>query len=381
MTQRIFVTAAALGVFFSAGIFSNAASLPDSLAAIRAVGPEGRGNVAASTAWRSLAAQDAGQLPALLAGMDGANELAMNWLRAAVESIAGREQAAGRALPLSALRTFLLDTSHEARARRLAFELIARAEPATADQLLNDLLDDPGAELRRDAVQKIIDQARAAETADKARGTQLYQKALASAREVDQVQSLTKKLRQLGQSTDVPRLFGFLTAWQAIGPFDNAGGVGFDTVFPPEKEINLTAEYPGKSGKVRWQNVISTNEYGIVDLNKPLGKQKGVTGYAFTEFVSDTARPAELRLGCKNAWKVWLNGKLLFSRDEYHRGMQIDQYRMPVQLQAGRNTILVKACQNEQVESWTVEWEFQLRVCDKLGTALLSATTPPAKAN
>ena len=107
MTQRIFVTAAALGVFFSAGIFSNAASLPDSLAAIRAVGPEGRGNVAASTAWRSLAAQDAGQLPALLAGMDGANELAMNWLRAAVESIAGREQAAGRALPLSALRTFL----------------------------------------------------------------------------------------------------------------------------------------------------------------------------------------------------------------------------------------------------------------------------------
>ena len=100
-----------------------------------------------------------------------------------------------------------------------------------------------------------------------------------------------------------------------------------------------------------------------------------------TEFVSETARPAELRLGCKNAWKVWLNGKLLFSRDEYHRGMQIDQYRMPVELEAGRNTILVKACQNEQVESWTVEWEFQLRVCDKLGTALLSATTPPAKAN
>ena len=35
--------------------------------------------------------------------------------------------------------------------------------------------------------------------------------------------------------------------------------------------------------------------------------------------------------------------------------------------------ILVKACQNEQTEKWTVEWEFQLRVCDSTGTAILAA--------
>jgi hypothetical protein len=103
---------------------------------------------------------------------------------------------------------------------------------------------------------------------------------------------------------------------------------------------------------------------------------KEVTGYAYSEFVAAKARPAELRLGCKNAWKVWLNGKLLFGRDEYHRGQRIDQYKMPVQLKEGKNTILVKLCQNEQKEKWTVEWEFQLRVCDPTGTAILSTDRP-----
>jgi hypothetical protein len=50
---------------------------------------------------------------------------------------------------------------------------------------------------------------------------------------------------------------------------------------------------------------------------------------------------------------------------------------MPVVLKPGRNTILVKVCQNEQVEDWTKEWEFQIRVCDAAGTAILSTDRPP----
>jgi hypothetical protein len=69
---------------------------------------------------------------------------------------------------------------------------------------------------------------------------------------------------------------------------------------------------------------------------------------------------------------VWLNGKYIFGRDEYHRGAEIDQYRMPVELKRGKNTILVKVTQNELVEDWTKEWEFQLRVTDTLGTPLAS---------
>ncbi|MFM8422224.1 MAG: hypothetical protein ACKOEQ_19150 [Verrucomicrobiota bacterium] len=115
------------------------------------------------------------------------------------------------------------------------------------------------------------------------------------------------------------------------------------------------------------------NEYGLVDLNGPLGMLKEVTGYAHAEFWSDDARDVEVRLGCKNGWKVWVNGTLLFGRDEYHRNMEIDQYRMPVRLRKGRNEILVKCCQNEQTEEWTKEWEFQLRLTDAQGTPVRSS--------
>ena len=100
---------------------------------------------------------------------------------------------------------------------------------------------------------------------------------------------------------------------------------------------------------------------------------KETVGYAYTEFESSRARSAEIRLGCKNAWKIWLNGKLIFGRDEYHRGQKIDQYKLPIELKAGKNTILVKACQNEQTEEWTVQWEFQLRICDATGSAILAS--------
>jgi hypothetical protein len=111
-------------------------------------------------------------------------------------------------------------------------------------------------------------------------------------------------------------------------------------------------------------------------MNQSCGKLKEVLAYATMDFFSDHAQPVEVRLGGKNSWKVWLNGKLLFGRDEYHTIAEIDQYPMPAQLLAGRNTILVKVCQNEEIADWTNEWEFQLRVTDALGTPIVSASQP-----
>ena len=36
----------------------------------------------------------------------------------------------------------------------------------------------------------------------------------------------------------------------------------------------------------------------------------------------------------------------------------------------GRNTILLKVCQNEQADAWAQVWDFQLRVCDAVGGAV-----------
>jgi hypothetical protein len=87
------------------------------------------------------------------------DELIANWLRAAVDTIVARESAAGKKLPVDELLAFVRDTNHNPRARRLAFELVARVQPASAEKLLPGMLNDPSLELRRDAVQRVIGEA------------------------------------------------------------------------------------------------------------------------------------------------------------------------------------------------------------------------------
>jgi hypothetical protein len=348
--------------------------LSDAIKVIRSVGPEGLGNAQASEAWKQLSAARASDLPTILGAMDGANELALNWLRAAVDSIAARELAAGRKLPVAALEKFVRDTKHHPRARYLAYDLIGRVDAARAESLIARLQDDPSTELRRDAVQRQVDAAAALVKAGKTNdAVAQYQIAIKSAREADQVEGIAKELKKLGSPASLPSVFGWVTEWKVIGPFDNKDRAGFEKVFPPEQSIDLAAEYDGLNGKIKWQDFKVTDDYGKVDLNKPCGALKEVTGYAYTEFHVEKARPIEIRLGCKNGWKVWLNGKYLFGRDEYHRGAEIDQYRLAGELKPGRNVILVKLTQNEQKEEWTKEWEFQMRVTDALGTPVASA--------
>jgi hypothetical protein len=359
-----------------AAVAGQAQEIADSLTAIKSVGPEGRGNAEAAAAWKKLAAGDATTLVPILEAMDGANDFALNWLRAAFDSITARALSTGGSLPVPDLGKFLLDTHHNPRARRLAFELLTKIDAGTTEKLLAGMLNDPSLEIRFDAVQKVIDQAgQSLAASNKVGATLLFQQALNSARDVGQIDGVAQKLAGLGQPVDTLKLFGFLTEWKVIGPFDNTGRKGFETVYPPEQKIDFAAEYDGKAGKVKWQDFVVTEKYGKVDLNQPCGKLKEVTAYATTDFISDRAQEVELRLGGDNSWKVWLNGKLLFGHDEYHFNAEIDQFQMPAQLQPGRNTILVKVCQNEQTEDWAADWEFQLRVTDSLGTPILSAGT------
>jgi hypothetical protein len=345
-------------------------AVEDSVMALAAVGREGSGNEAATAAWRDVVKSGPAALPALLAATGKGSAVADNWLRVAGDAILDAALREKVALPLAELESFLRDTKHHDAARVLAFDFIRQADASRAEAIVPTLLADPVQELRRGAVQRLLDSAKGREPAEV---KTIYTRALDAVRDEDQTNIIAAELKKFGVPVDLPRHFGFLMKWNIIGPFDNTGARGFDTAFPPEKEIKLDASYDGKSGTVKWKPFESKHEYGKLDFNKPLGMLKESTAYAVTTFDSPTERAAELRLGCKNGWKVWLNGELLFGRDEYHRGQQMDQYKMKCRLRKGANTILVKCCQNEQKEEWTVEWEFQLRVCDSTGTAILSA--------
>src|SRR5262249_37763205 len=119
--------------------------------------------------------------------------------------------------------------------------------------------------------------------------------------------------------------------------------------------------------QLRWVEHTTADPYGMVDLNKALGKHMGVVGYGFAAIESPRERPIEIRVGSNNAIKIFLNGKQVFFREEYHHGMRMDQYAGRGTLKAGRNEVLIKVCQNEQKDDWAQKWGFQLRVCDALG--------------
>jgi hypothetical protein len=351
-----------------------AADTASSVRDILTVDAEGQGNESAAKAWSELAKGGAKTLPILLAAMDEANGLAANWLRTAVDTIAQRN---AKSIPVAELEEFLGNRTHNPKARRLAYELIARSKPSLAKKLIKNMLNDPSVELRREAVQGILDRAQ------KEDSVKLYQTALDAARDIDQIDVAKDALTEAGKKVDLPRHFGFLMHWKVIGPFDNADRKGFAAVYPPEKEINFATSYTGKNGTVKWSDFKTADTYGMVDINEPYGHLKEVVAFAHHTFESKDAHKAEIRLGCKNAWKIWLNGSLVFERDEYHRGMRIDQYTLPIELQKGKNQLLIKLCQNEQKESWTDQWQFQLRICDSTGTAILEKNrlpTPQPKA-
>lgn len=341
---------------------------------IRAVSNEGLGNREASVASQVLGKQAPDALVSILAGMKGASPLAQNWLRASVESIVHRASKTDSALPLMALTEFLLNEDNAPRGRSLCFELIQSSDAKAGEVLLRGMLNDPSIDLREQAIDQWIASGEEALTHEQASTAKvIFRQALQYARDIEQIRVLADELEKMDHTVDIPDLLGFITDWKVIGPFHNLKRGGFETVFSPEKELLLEETYEGKSGEVSWKFLESDDRFGMVNINNAYeGYQKEVTAYAHHAFISDQERPVQLRLGCKNAWKVWLNGEFLFGRDEYHRGMKIDQYTMDATLRAGRNDILVKICQNEQVEDWTIEWEFQLRVCDETGKAVHS---------
>lgn len=358
----------------------SAETLEEALTVLRAVGREAEGSTAAQASWRVVAGAEAARLPVLLAALDGASPLAANYLRSAIEALSEREARAGRPLAPAMLEAYVRDTQHGPRSRRLAFELLAVGDAAAAERMVPGFVNDPSLELRRDAIARLITDGQAlvkraeSEPNAKVAAGEVLSRALASARDLDQIEQLAKDLKELDVKVDLPRHFGFLTQWRLIGPFDNREGIGFKTVYPPERDIDPTVAHTGKAqDTLRWIEHTTTDDHGMVDFNKALGKDMGAVGYAVTEFYSDRPQTVELRVGCICACKLWLNGQLLMAHEVYHSGTKVDQYRAVGQLEAGKNVILVKVLQNEQTESWAQDWQFQLRVCDSIGTAIHSS--------
>src|SRR5262249_15612422 len=156
-------------------------------------------------------ASEAAVLPAILRAFDGANPLAANYLRGAVEAIADRTLQAGGALPKAEMKAFIEDRKGDPRARTLAFEWLKRTDKPLAASLAPGMISDPSADLRREAVDRLLVLGKQAAEPDEA--VKHYEAALAGAVEDDQVKDLVERLKKLGKTIDLQKHFGFLTQW------------------------------------------------------------------------------------------------------------------------------------------------------------------------
>jgi hypothetical protein len=368
MDQRTRTVAILLTLVLAAA----ASAADEALARIRAVAREGAGNPEAAAAWREVSRRGPEALVDILSAMDGANPAAANWLRAAVDTIAERAVSRGAALPAERLEAFIQQTAHAPAARRAAYEWLVRVDPKAPARLLPGFLLDPSVELRRDAVALIMEKAQGLQAEGrKKEASEDWQKAFRGATDKDQVDTIVAKLRELGVTVDVAGHFGFVRRWRLVSPFENSRGLHLGDVYPPERGVDLTAVYKGKNGaEAKWQPFTTTDPFGQVDLNKAIGKEKGTIAYGYSILAAPGERPVEVRVGSITAVKVFLNGKEVLAHDEYHHGMEMDQYIGRGILKKGRNELLLKVGQNEQTETWAQNWVFQVRLCDAGGLAV-----------
>jgi hypothetical protein len=140
------------------------------------------------------------------------------------------------------------------------------------------------------------------------------------------------------KASGLPTLEG---KWYVIGPFDNTENIGFDTPYPPEREIDLKKSYSGKRGqKVEWQEFPGFRVGHVVDLKKYKNNDDSLV-YLYHEIDAADGLTLPVSLGSDDTLTVFLNGKRVIERD-VRRPAAPDQDQATLKLQPGKNQLLVK---------------------------------------
>ena len=147
--------------------------------------------------------------------------------------------------------------------------------------------------------------------------------------------------------------------WWILGPFDSTTGIGHNTKYIPEDttQIDLIEKYEGLNGQISWKKFTDDAFDGFIDLGRNVN---WCVSYAWTTVISPDERQVQLRFGSDDQAKVWFNGNKVFAYPQF-RWAVVDGDIIPVTLKTGKNTILVKVCNEER------SWGFYLRITDADG--------------
>jgi hypothetical protein len=153
------------------------------------------------------------------------------------------------------------------------------------------------------------------------------------------------------KASGLPTLQG---KWYYLGPFDNTGGKGFETAYPPEKEIDLKKTYPGKDGTRAAWKTFPNFRVGAINNLKFFAHNDDAVIYLYHEIKAREALKVPISLGSDDTLTVWLNGRRLLANNVV-RSVAPDQDQVVLPLKPGKNRLLVKVCNAGG------EWAFYVR--------------------
>lgn len=137
---------------------------------------------------------------------------------------------------------------------------------------------------------------------------------------------------------------GCLVDWEVVGPFDNPSMEGFARTFGPE--LGEIGPYEGKLADVDWRPLGDTDRYCEFNLGRAVQPTTAAVAYLGSTVSMDATTRGFLSVGVNGAYKIWLNGEFIGSRDE-DTGMIANDDLWPVRLKAGENKLLVKVASTQ----------------------------------
>ncbi|MFO0908966.1 MAG: hypothetical protein U0794_11500 [Isosphaeraceae bacterium] len=187
----------------------------------------------------------------------------------------------------------------------------------------------------------------------------------------EMLRALVDGLDAAGARDEVRGLLGTIPRWWVIGPFDlGEKNEGWTRTLVDEPSVSVVARYMAGKRRVGWTPVVSKDLQGRINLLATVGQREHAIAYAYAEVVVDQATDALLLVGSDDSSRVWVNGKMAFEAFQ-SRGLTPDADRIPVHLQAGKNTILIKVYQD------VLGWELCARLVHPDGRAI--AFTQPTE--
>ena len=172
----------------------------------------------------------------------------------------------------------------------------------------------------------------------------------------------------------------YIPDWHLVGPFPNprrteADRKGLDSVYSPEKDVDLNSLYTGKNlQQLRWQYIL-TPETGYINLTDKVNPYELTVCYAVTYIYATKPEVVSLFLGTDDGAKVFFNNKVVYR----YLGIRVaepDQAEIPLSVKPGWNKLLIK------IENNMGGYGFYARLTDRDSTLVLSADQMlPVKSN